>query len=244
MATPPSASLPSPAARPPPLEQPWLDGGKVVLSFPLPSLVRCPVDGCSHVYGNQPQTALRHSLLRHLRSGYHAGLAICGTEWRCAVCGVALGRKVTAHKSPLAPPTRRGPAAALGVQHEWHWCHKWYASRRGLINHRQRCPRRLSPARRQSTDWAAALARIRGDSAPPDVDDATPPSASIGPSLSPSLLRAPPGLPPPPPITAGSWPAPPPPPPGLPSPPDVIPYDVLSGRAARPRLGALVEGEL
>ena len=92
-----------------------------MLPCPLPLHVRCPVEGCPKAYANQAQTAIRHSLLRHLKTGFHPGLTVAGTEWQCAACGAKLARKVSAHKCPLGPLSRPGAGdAASAFRQECH----------------------------------------------------------------------------------------------------------------------------
>ncbi|XP_043196313.1 vegetative cell wall protein gp1-like [Amphibalanus amphitrite] len=155
-------------ADPAALQQPWLEGQLLVLPSPLPLHVHCPLAGCPRSYANQVQTAVRHSLLRHLRTDFHPGTSEC------------------------------------------HWCRKWFTTRRGLLNHRARCPRRPPPAPPQPTDWAAALARLRAETAPAagaPARPATPTSPEMDLSLSP---------PPPPPGQGRPSPSPEPTPPPAP----------------------------
>ncbi|XP_043214669.1 predicted GPI-anchored protein 58 [Amphibalanus amphitrite] len=163
----PAAGASSPSPGPAALQQPWLEGQLLVLPSPLPLHVHCPVAGCPRSYANQVQTAVRHSLLRHLRTDFHPGTSVTGSEWR-------------------------------SFKQECHWCRKWFTTRRGVLNHRARCPRRPPPAPPQPTDWAAALARLRAETAPAagaPARPATPTSPELDLSLSP---------PPPPPETSPS----------------------------------------
>ncbi|XP_043214671.1 uncharacterized protein LOC122378028 [Amphibalanus amphitrite] len=170
----PAAGASSPSPGPAALQQPWLEGQLLVLPSPLPLHVHCPVAGCPRSYANQVQTAVRHSLLRHLRTDFHPGTSEC------------------------------------------LWCRKWYTTRRGLLNHRARCPRRPPPAPPQPTDWAAALARLRAETAPAagaPARPATPTSPELDLSLSPPPPPPGQGRPSPPPE-----PTPPPPPEPTPTP--------------------------
>ena len=94
-----------------------LDGGKVV-QYPLPTPTRCPVAGCSHVSGNQQQTAIRQSAAasavrlpprpRHLR--------------HCvALCGVTLPRKVTVLRQGSSAGPCRSARHPAGPRHWYRW---------------------------------------------------------------------------------------------------------------------------
>ena len=119
MATPPTFLLPSPAVGPPPQEQPWLDGGKVVL-YPLPTLARCPVAGCSHVYGNQQQTAIRQSAAA---SAVRLPPRPRDLRHRVALCGVTLPRKVTVLRQGSSTGPCRSARRPAGPRH-WHRWHQ------------------------------------------------------------------------------------------------------------------------
>ena len=185
-----AAAAADPAA-PGPMHQPWLDDDVLVLPSPLSPHALCPVIGCGKSYANQTQDAIRQSLMRHLKSGYHADLSVSGSEWRCAACRARLPRRVTAHRCPLGPLPRVPAAALPSVRQECHWCSKWFPTRRGLINHRQCCPRRPLPRQQPPTDWTAALARLREEVVGTAPTNASPaPSAADSPTASTGTLTA------------------------------------------------------